>query len=122
MASPKRPMSPREMKRIRGQMKTEELEGVEEVIIRLEDKDIVIPSPQVSKIFLGGEIYQVVGSGIEREKGSTAGVEVATLDISEDDVKLIMNQTGASEEEARNAIEAEKGDLAGAIMKLKTKK
>ncbi len=121
MATPKRPMSPREMKRMRGQMKTEELEGVEEVIIRLEDKDIVIPSPQVSKIILGGEIYQVVGSGIEREKGST-GVEAAAVAISEDDVKLIMNQTGASEEEARNAIEEEKGDLAGAIMRLKTKK
>ncbi|MEM5874262.1 MAG: hypothetical protein QW065_05725, partial [Acidilobaceae archaeon] len=38
--------------------------------------------------------------------------------FTEDDVKLVAEQTGASLEEARRALEEAKGDIALAIMKL----
>ena len=122
----KGPMSPRRMKQMQGKMKTDELEGVEEVIIRFADKEIHISQPEVSRIRMGAEIYQVMGSGIERPR-TTEGVGASPtvpspISISEDDVKLIMSQTGASEKEAKKALEEETGDLAGAIVKLKTKK
>lgn len=122
MAAPKRPLSPREMKRLRGKMKTIELPDVEEVIIRMADKEILIPNPDVSKIILGGEIYQVVGTGIERPRSEIAEAVPTKIQISDADVQLVATQTGVSEEEARKAIEAENGDLAGAILRLKTKK
>jgi len=101
-------------------MKTIELKDVEEVIIRFSDREIVIPSPEVTKIVLGEEIYQVMGQGIERPRG--AETALPTIKITDEDVKLVMSQTGATEEEARKAIEEENGDLAGAILRLKTKK
>ena len=39
--------------------------------------------------------------------------------MPQDDVKLVMEQTGKSEKEARKALEETKGDIAEAIMKLK---
>ena len=85
----------------------------EEVIIRLEDREIVISNPQVSKVnMMGQETYQVVGEESERNLKSEP-------DISDEDVKTVMDQTGASEEEARKTLEQTKGDLAEAIMKLK---
>ena len=116
----RRPLSPRELKKLRGKMKTEELQEVEEVIIRFSDHEIVIPSPQVNKIVLGEEIYQVVGQGIERPRGEET--TVPRIKVTDEDVKLVMSQTGATEEEAKRAIEEENGDLAGAILRLKTKK
>ncbi|MHA1852219.1 MAG: nascent polypeptide-associated complex protein [Candidatus Heimdallarchaeaceae archaeon] len=119
----KRPLSPREMKRLRGKMKTIELDGVEEVIIRMKDKEIVIPNPEVSKIVLGGEIYQVIGTGIERPITTKQETTPAPkITISDADIKLVAEQAGVSEELARKAIEEENGDLAAAIVRLKTKK
>lgn len=117
----KRPLSPRELKKLQGKMRTEELDGVEEVIIRFKNHEISIPNPTVSKITFGEEMYQVIGQGMERPLSGKEG-EVSTKKISEDDIKLIMTQTGASREEAEKALEEENGDLAGAIVRLKTKK
>jgi len=84
-----------------------------EVIIRLEDREIVISNPQVSKVnMLGQETYQVVGEETERSLSSEP-------DISDEDVKTVVDQTGASEDEARKTLEQTKGDLAEAVMKLK---
>jgi len=116
-----RPLSPRELKRMRGKMRTTEFDGVEEVIIRFADKEIVIPNPDVSKIVLGGEMYQVVGQGIERPRSRSDEAVAPETKFSEADIQLVMSQTGASEEEAKKALEEENGDLAGAIVRLKTK-
>jgi len=125
MMGGKRPMSPREAKRMQARMRQIELEGVEEVIIRFADKETVINNPSVMKAFIPGmmdsDTWQVVGPGIDRPRGSESGA-VAGVSINEADVELVMAQTGASEEEVRKALEEENGDLAGAIVKLKTKK
>ena len=84
-----------------------------EVIIKTEDKEIVITEPSVSKInVMGQETFQVSGEIHERELSS--GPE-----ISEDDVKTVMEQAECSEEEAKRALEESSGDIAEAILKLK---
>ena len=125
MMGGKRPMSPREAKRMQARMRQIQLEDVEEVIIRFADKETVIYTPSVMKAFIPGMVdsdtWQVVGPGIDRPRGSESDA-VAGVSINEADVELVMAQTGASEEEVRKALEEENGDLAGAIVKLKIKK
>lgn len=83
-----------------------------EVIIRCEDKDIVIAEPQVAKVnMMGQETWQVTGAAVEKPRSSEP-------DIKEEDVQTVMEQTGASKDAAQEAIKAAKGDLAEAILKL----
>ncbi|TFG11056.1 Nascent polypeptide-associated complex protein [Candidatus Heimdallarchaeota archaeon] len=122
--SSRRPISPREAKRMQARMKQIELDGVEEVIIRFADKETVIYTPTVVKTFIPGmmesDTFQIVGAGNDRPRGS--GESAATgVQVSDADVELVVAQTGASEEDARKALEEENGDLAGAIVKLKSK-
>ena len=86
-------------------------EGIdaEEVVIRCSDKDIVVKEPVVSKVNMGGhETFQVMGNVSEVPKER----------FSNEDVKMVTEQTGCSEEDARKALD-ETGDIAQAIMKLK---
>jgi nascent polypeptide-associated complex subunit alpha len=84
-----------------------------EVIIRLQDKEIIISNPSVSKVnMMGQETYQIVGEEHERSLSTRP-------EISDEDIDTVAEQTGASKEEAKEAIEEANGDLAEAIMKLK---
>jgi len=107
-------MNPRQMKQAMKRMGIQQEEiDAKEVIIKLEEQEIVISNPQVSKVnMMGQDTYQIVGEEEIRDLDSTP-------EISEDDVKTVMDQTGASEAEAKAAIEECKGDLAEAILKLK---
>ncbi len=105
------PMNPKQMKKMMKQMgiEMEELEA-EEVIIRTSDEELVFRNPNVSKISARGvETFQVMG---EYE------VIKRPPKISEEDVKLIMEQANVDEETARKALEEAGGDLAEALMKL----
>lgn len=85
----------------------------EEVIIKTPEKDIIISNPQVSKVnMMGQETFQIIGEVSEREKDK----------ITEQDIEMVMNQTGASREEALEALETTQGDLAESILRLKEKK
>jgi nascent polypeptide-associated complex subunit alpha len=87
---------------------SEELEATE-VIIKTKGKDILISSPQVTKVKMGGTAtFQIAGEVTERQ----ADV------FSVDDVNMVMEQTGANEHAAKEALKSE-GDLAKAILKLK---
>ncbi|MBE6493991.1 MAG: nascent polypeptide-associated complex protein [Methanosphaera stadtmanae] len=98
-------------------MKMEELEDVEEVVITLKDKEIVIKNPEVSIMnAMGQETYQVVGKAEERIKGSSD--DASNESISEEDIELVASQTGKSKEEAEEALMKTGGDLAEAIMRL----
>jgi nascent polypeptide-associated complex subunit alpha len=108
---PMKGMSPKQMQKMMKQLgiKMEELEGVKEVIIRFENKEIVIKEPAVTMIAAMGEkSYQVVGKEEVRE----------ILNIPEEDIKLVMEQANVDYETARKALEETKGDLAEAILKL----
>ncbi|WP_456330543.1 nascent polypeptide-associated complex protein [Archaeoglobus sp.] len=105
------PMNPKQMKKMMKQMgiDMEEIDA-EEVIIRTSDEELIFRSPTVSKISARGvETFQVVG---EYE------VVKRQPKISEEDVKLIMEQANVDEETARKALEEAGGDLAEALMKL----
>ncbi len=84
-----------------------------EVIIKTEDKEIVITEPSVSKVnMMGQETFQISGKVHERELSSEP-------EITEDDIKTVVEQAGCSEEEAKRALEESSGDIAEAILKLK---
>ncbi len=105
------PINPKQMKKMMKQMGIE-MEDIdaEEVIIRTSDEELIFRSPTVSKISARGiETFQVVGEYEVVERPPK---------ISEEDVKLIMEQANVDEETARKALEEAGGDLAEALMKL----
>ena len=107
-------MNPRDMRMAMRKLgiNQEEIDA-KEVIIRLEDREIVISNPSVTKIDMKGQVsYQIAGEESERSIGSEP-------DISEDDIDTVVEQTGVSKEEALKSIKDSKGDLAEAILKLK---
>lgn len=105
-------MNPKQLKKMAKKMgmKMDQITA-EEVVIRTPDKEIVIENPQVSKVkMMGQETWQITGEETERVRGS---------ETTKEDVKTVMDQTGASEEEARKALDEADGNLAAAILKLK---
>lgn len=106
-------MNPRQMKQAMKQLgiRQEDIDA-NEVIIRTPEKEIVITNPSVQKVFMGGQgSYQISGEEHERSLDSTP-------EITEDDIKTVMEQAGCSEEEAKTALEETEGDIAEAILKL----
>lgn len=92
----------------------EGVEGVEEVIIRTRDREIVISSPLVTRLHVQGQlVFQIAGGEVEERPLAREGVEV-----SEEDVQLVASQAGVSLEEARKALIEARGDLAKAILLL----
>ena len=110
-----RRLSPREVRRLMQKMgmEVEPLEGVREVVIKLEGRSLVIKDPQVSLVRMAGQsIYQVLGEATEVLEGEE-------LVISDEDVQLVASQAGVSLEEARKALKESGGDLARAILMLR---
>jgi len=114
-------VNPKLMKQAMKRMgiKEEPIEAVE-VIIKLADRQIVVHNPSVSKVsMMGQETFQIAGDAeempLKREEGSKA-----TDEISEEDIKTVAEQAGVSEDKAKEALEETKGDLAEAIIKLKS--
>ena len=91
-------------------MKQEEIDA-EEVIISCKHKKLIIRNPQVTKInMMGQETIQVLGD-IEEEEVSG---------FKDEDIHIVMEQTGSNREEAKKALE-EKKDIAAAILYLSNK-
>ncbi|MCC9261480.1 MAG: nascent polypeptide-associated complex protein [Methanobrevibacter woesei] len=110
-------MNPKQMKQMQRQMKKmgmdmKELKNVKEVIIRLEDKELIIPNAEVSLMnVMGQETYQVTGKAQEVE------IEEELI-IPDEDIEMVANQAGVSKYEAEQALIDTNGDLAEAILKL----
>ncbi len=105
-------MNPRDMQRMMKQLgiKSEELD-VKRVVFELSGKKLVIDSPNVSAVEMGGQkTYTVMGEARE---------EAGPVGVLEGDVKLVMEQAGCSKKEAEAALKETNGDLAEAIAKLK---
>ena len=109
--------NPKQMKKMERQMKKmgmdmKELHNVQEVIIRLEDKELIIQNPEVSLMnVMGQETYQVSGKAQEVE------IEQELI-IPDDDIEMVANQANVSKEEAEESLIECGGDLAEAIFKL----
>ena len=100
----------RKIQQMMKQMKIEMEEiKAEQVIIKTSDGEIVFEHPTVMATSMPGmgKMYQISGAAKEVKK------------VREDDVALVKEQTGVTEEQAREALKSSGGDLATAIMKLK---
>jgi nascent polypeptide-associated complex subunit alpha len=107
-------MNPRKMQQMMRRMgiSQQEIEATQ-VIIKTPEKELVINNPQVSKVnMMGQQTFQVIGEVEERSVSTEP-------EINEEDIKTVMEQTGISEEEAKEAIKRNDFDLAKAIMELK---
>ncbi len=114
-------MSPRQMRRMMKQMGLKEIEDVQEVIIRTLEKELVIKEPQVTVMTQAGQkLWQVVGQSAEERPLSGEVEEEAVAVIPEEDVHLVAQQAGVDVETARAALVDAGGDLAKAILALKT--
>lgn len=107
-------IDPRKMNQMMRQLgiDVEEIDDVQKVVIKTATKDIVFEDASVTVMTAQGQkTYQVTGSPREEEHD-------VKLAYSEDDVKMVMEQTDASEADAKAALEETGGDLAEAIVKL----
>lgn len=96
----------------------EEVDNVEEVIIRTATKEYVIPEAEVTIMTAQGtKTYQVVGEATIRPRGAAPQAPPAAK-FSDEDVKLVAEQAGVSLEKARRALEECDGETAEAIVKL----
>ena len=87
-------------------IKTETIDA-KEVIIR-GSKTLVIKNPQVTVVDMQGQkTYQIMGRAEEKKEENR------------EDLDLVMEQAGATEDEARGALDEAEGDIAIAILKLK---
>jgi len=103
-------IDPKQMKKMMEQMgiKTTEIDA-KRVIIEKENERIILEQPSVVQIEGKGErSFQIAAKEIRTEAL-----------ISTEDIELVMKQTGVSEEDAAEALNAADGDVAGAILKLK---
>ena len=115
-----RRVNPREARRMmqRMGMSMDAVQDVEQVIIKTSSKDIIIDQPEVAIVNMQGQkIFQVAGGKITEKIPERATSKLA---VSEEDVRLVADQTGKSVEEARKALEEGEGDLAKAILLLQS--
>jgi len=100
---------PNMMKKLMSQLKMEDVPSTE-VIIKTESGDIIITEPSVQRMKVQGkDTFQISGTVVEQE----------TIEVSEEDIKMVMDQAGCNEDEALEALGESNGDIAGAILLLK---
>jgi nascent polypeptide-associated complex subunit alpha len=123
-------LNPRKMKQMMEQMgiDMEDIDA-EEVIIRTGEEELVFTDAEVQLMEAQGQkTYQVVGDPESRalEGGESADTE-ESADVDEgtggdafdaQDVEIVAQRGGVSESEAREALEANDGDLAAAVADL----
>ena len=105
-------MNPRQMNQMMRRLgiNVKNIDNVERVIIQTDSKEYIFEEAEVTMMEAQGQkTYQIIGKPTIRNR------EEETLN---DDIQLIMDQTGKSEEEARKALEESNGDIADAILKL----
>ena len=91
--------------------------SAEEVIIKSGEKKIVIREPQVTEIeFSGQKSFQIVGNVSVEEAGKER------IEISKKDIKFVSEMLSVPEDKAKEALEKANGDIAKAILLLKSKK
>ncbi len=106
-------MNPRDVQRAMKQLGVKQVEiPATEVIIRTAEKDIIIREPSVQKVnMMGQESFQITGEVVEQSRSNAP-------EISEEDVKTVMEQAGVDRKTALQSIQDADGDLAQAIINL----
>jgi nascent polypeptide-associated complex subunit alpha len=107
-------INPAQMRKMMQRMGIQQVEiDAEAVIIKTADKDIIITEPSVTKVnAMGQETFQISGRITERSREP---------EISDEDVKTVMDGTGVDRDTAVAALKKNDYDLAKAIMDLSPK-
>ena len=118
-------LDPRKMEQMMKQMgiDVEELDATEVVIRTGDGEELVFTDADVTRMDAQGQAtYQIVGEPESREASAGDDDEAAIedADIPADDVEIVAMRTGASEDDARSALEATDGDLAAAVERLES--
>ncbi|HWQ67463.1 MAG TPA: nascent polypeptide-associated complex protein [Methanospirillum sp.] len=105
-------MNPRKMKQMMKQlgMDVRPIEDVQEIVITTATGRYVFDQAEVSVMKMQGVVTWQISGEPRFEEGN--------VPIPEDDVTLVANQAGVTTDAAREALEASKGDIADAILKL----
>lgn len=114
-------MNPRQMKQAMKKMgiRNEELSDVVEVIIRTRTEELVIKDASVNIMEVqGAKTYQIAGEAESRPLGSSSD---AAISFPEEDVELVIAQTGCDRETAIAALEESEGQPAEAIIAIMTR-
>jgi len=83
--------------------------NVSRVVFEMPEGNMVIDDPSVLKVMMQGqETYQITGEAVEE----------STESFSAEDVAMVVEKSGKSEEEVRAALTESDGDIAEAIMNL----
>jgi len=113
--------SPRQTKRMmqRLGMKIDEVSNVKKVVIETDTKKVTIETPEVAIMEVQGQkTFQIVGGKIKEKKLSGKKDDVI---IPDEDVQLVVTQTGKPINEVKTALKETQGDLAKAIILLQSK-
>ncbi|PSP89856.1 nascent polypeptide-associated complex protein [Halobacteriales archaeon QS_4_69_34] len=137
-------LNPRKMQQMMQQMGIDIAEiDAEEIVIRTPDEELVFDEPEVQRMDAQGQAtYTVTGEPETRERGAggdgvdeepvalgsgeseagegghEADVGSGGAAIPDGDVEIVAQRTGASEDDAREALIAADGDLADAVSRL----
>ena len=91
-------------------MNVEQIEDVQSIVIRTPKGNYIFDSAEVSAMTMQGQTtYQITGQ---------PRFEEAAPEIPAEDVSMVAAQANVSEEKAKEALVATKGDIAEAIMRL----
>lgn len=97
---------------------TEELKDVEEVIIRTKSKEYVLTDAAVTLMDMQGQkTFQVMGEAVIRDR-QEGPAKPAEPPIPEEDIQLVMGQTGCDRERAIKALKDSGGQPAEAILSI----
>ena len=105
-------INPRQMNQMMRRLgiSVKNIDNVEKIIIQTDSKEYIFENAEVSVMEAQGQkTYQIIGNPIIKERSE---------DTLKEDIKLVIDQTGKSEEEAKKALKESNGDIAEAILKL----
>ena len=105
-------INPRQMKAMMKKlgMNVEPIENVQSIVIKTPKGNYIFDSAEVSAMTMQGTTtYQVVGD---------VRFEPAAAEILAEDITMVAAQAKVTEEKAKEALVATKGDIAEAIMRL----
>ena len=115
-------IDPRQMKMAMKKMgmQTEEIDDVTDVIIRTKSKEYRFAKPSVVMVKVSGQqIYQITGEPVIGGVMTTESAQSGPA-IQQEDIELVMGQTGCSSEQAKQALMQTEGRPADAIIKILT--
>ncbi len=105
-----RGMNPKQMNQMMRKLgiNVKDVKNVEKVIIQTDTKEYVFSDAEVTIMNAQGQkTFQIVGNPVINNRKE---------EIPNDDINLIVDQTGKTFEEAKEALEKTQGDIAEAIL------